>query len=133
LAAYLLIVLAMGYILNRDQAEDDRIERGRAVAIDVLCHVDQAIVQAGQQTISGGSSVPPALDRFLHGIDPSWPTAAERRERAQKNARLYAEHVHRAVAGAFSRYGLKTGDHVPPYGIDCGELLRAAEAADAAD
>jgi hypothetical protein len=107
--------------------QDADIQAGRTVVIDVLCNVDKATIKAGQSVIQG-TSLTPAQDRWFAARVPDWPTLAERRAAGREAARKYAESVAAAVAGSLSRFGVRVPRKVPPQGVDCRVLLKAARA-----
>jgi hypothetical protein len=132
-AAACIGALAIGSVtLHRTAQLAEQQRAGRAVAIDALCALGSAVVDAGRQTLAGPPAkkgeLPPdpvGPPRFVHALERlGFPPRAVRDRAARQAARAYGASIAHRVERATQVKGLTRPDGT----LNCARLRAASKA-----
>jgi hypothetical protein len=121
---WLLVVTVLVVVaLAHQQSAIDRQREGRRTAIEAVCGVEQATIDAGRARLLGGAHLKP--ERFARNLERlGYPPQGVRERGARAAAQAYSTQIAKAVEHESGVRGI-----VGPDGrLNCGRLVSASAA-----
>lgn len=119
------VALTLSIVAVRSlQSQQDRQREGRKLAVETICGIEQATIDAGRAQLLSGANLKP--DRFRRNLERLGYPPRELREKAARQAALaYSSHIAKAVERESGVRGLVKRDGT----LRCDLLVRASGAA----